>query len=95
MQISWRRNPKTEDGWFKRLAIALLSGVASFALSFPLSFILLLSYMRRSNPAGTETTLSAMTSAVVIGLTFAALAFVASISILWLLSFRNRPQPAE
>jgi hypothetical protein len=92
MQIRWRKNPKTEEGWFKRIAISLLVAVAAFAVSFPLAFVLLLHYLHQSSPTNNETFLNAMTSAVALGLVIAALSFFASITILWLLSLRSKPQ---
>jgi len=90
MQLRWRKNPRTEDGWFKRTAISLLVAVAGFAVSFPLAFALMVGYLRRANPGDTESFLGAMTTAVLIGLIVAALGFIAAMLGLWMWSLRGK-----
>ena len=89
MQIRWRKNPKTEEGWFKRIAISLLVAVAGFAVGFPAAFFLMVEYLRRTKPGDTENFLGAMTAAVVVGLGVASVGFFAALGVLWLLSFRG------
>jgi len=89
MQIRWRKNPKTEEGWFKRTAISLLVGVAGFAVTFPLAFFLMVGYLGRTRPGDTENFLGAMTGAVVAGLGVAAVAFFGVMGVLWVWSLRG------
>ena len=91
MQISWRRNPKTEDGWFKRIAISLLAALASFLLSLPVSFMAFLNHLERTEPTDTQIFLTALTSAVFVGLALSAIFFFAVLSVLTLLSLRGKP----
>jgi len=90
MQIRWRKNPKTEEGWFKRIAISLLVGVAGFAFGFPVTFFVMAGYLRRANPGETESLLGAMTAAVVAGLGVAAVAFFGVMGVLWVWSLRGQ-----
>ncbi|MBB5056688.1 preprotein translocase subunit Sss1 [Granulicella aggregans] len=90
MQVRWRKNPKTEDGWLKRTAISLLVGVAGFAVGFPTAFFVMAGYLRRATPAGGESLLGAMTAAVVAGLGVAAVGFCGTMVVLWLLSSRGK-----
>lgn len=91
MQISWRSNPKTEDGWPRRIAIALLGGLTVFLLSLPIGFLLFLTHLQHVYPDDTQNFLGALTSAVVVGLILAGLCFLAVLSVLFLLSLRGRP----
>jgi hypothetical protein len=96
--MRWRRNPRTEEGWFKRIAISLLVSVAGFVVSSPVAFAWMLGYLRHANPGNTESFLAAMTTAVLVGLIVAGLAFVAAMTALWLWSLRAKDaaaQPAE
>ena len=90
VQVRWRKNPKTEEGWLKRTAIALLVAVAGFAVSFPAAFALILHHLHTAYPKDTENFLAAMTSAVLAGLLVAGLGFFAALAGLWVLSFRER-----
>ena len=91
MKISWRKNPKTEDGWPRRIAISLLAALTGFLLSLPISFLLFLNHLQHADPGDTQNFLAALTSAVVVGLVLAALCFFAVLSVLYLLSFRGKP----
>jgi undecaprenyl pyrophosphate phosphatase UppP len=90
MQISWRSNPRTPDGWFKRIAISLLAALASFLLSLPVSFMAFLNHLESTDPNDTQIFLAALTSAVLVGLVLAALFFFIVLSILTLLSLRGK-----
>jgi hypothetical protein len=89
MQIRWRKNPKTEEGWFKRTAISLLVGVAGFAFGFPVTFFVMAGYLRRANPGGTESLLGAMTAGVVAGFVVGAVGFGGAMLLLWVWSLRG------
>jgi protein-S-isoprenylcysteine O-methyltransferase Ste14 len=90
MQFSWRRNPKTPEGWPKRVAIALLAALAVFAVSLPVTFIVSINHLERVGPGDPQIFLGALTSAVAIGLFLFGLIFVAVLSILYLFSLRGR-----
>ncbi len=91
MQVRWRKNPKTEDGWFKRTAISLLIALGGFLVSLPVSFLLFLNHLQHAYPQDAQNFLGAITSAVLVGLALAALAFGASITVLFLFSLRAQP----
>ena len=91
MQIRWRKNPKTEDGWFKWTAISLLVALGVFVVSLPVAFLLFLNHLQSTYPNDTQNFLGAITAAVITGLTLAGLSFTASMAIFFLLSFRGRP----
>jgi NADH:ubiquinone oxidoreductase subunit K len=91
MQISWRKNPKTPDGWFKRIAISLLAALAIFLLSLPVSFMAFLNHLQSTDPNDSQIFLGALTSAVLVGLVLAALFFFAVLAVLALLSLRGKP----
>jgi len=91
MKLSWRKNPKTPDGWFKRIAISLLAALAVFLLSLPVSFMAFLNHLERTDPNDSQTFLGALTAAVLVGLVVATLFFFAVLSVLTLLSLRGKP----
>ncbi len=91
MQIRWRKNPKTEDGWPKRIALAVLAGLGVFLVSLPIAFLLFLNHLQHSYPDDTQNFLGAITSAVLIGVVLAGLGFAIVLGVLYLLSFRDRP----
>jgi uncharacterized BrkB/YihY/UPF0761 family membrane protein len=92
MQISWRRNPKTPDGWFKRTAISLLVALGGFVVTFPLSFLLFALHYRDASPNDPQNLIEALTAGVVTGLVLAAVLFAASMTLfLLLVSLRGRP----
>jgi hypothetical protein len=89
MQIRWRKNPKTEDGWFKWTAISLLAGLGVFTLTLPVAFLLFLNHLQHAYPNDTQNFLGAITAAVVSGLALGGLCFAASMAVFFLLSFRG------
>lgn len=91
MKIRWRKNPKTEDGWFKRIAISLLVALGGFLTSLPASFGLFLNRLQHTDPGDTQNMLGAITSAVLVGLGFAVVCFVASMAVQFVFSFRKKP----
>lgn len=91
MQISWRKNPKTEDGWFKRTAISLLIALGVFTLTLPVAFLLFLNHLQSAYPNDTQNFLGAITAAVITGLLLGGLCFAACMSVYLLLSFRGKP----
>ncbi len=91
MQISWRKNPKTEDGWFKRTAISLLISLGLFVVSAPLAFLLFLNHLQSAYPNDTQNFLGAITASVATGLLLGGLCFAACMSVYLLLSFRGKP----
>jgi hypothetical protein len=91
MQISWRKNPKTEDGWFKRTAISLLVALGGFLLSLPVTFLLFLNHLNHAYPNDTQNFLGAITSAVAVGLALAAVFFAMAMTVLFVFSLRSRP----
>lgn len=91
MQIGWRRNPKTEDGWFKWTAISLLAGLGIFILTLPVAFLIVLNHLQIAYPNDTQNFLGAITAAVLSGLLLGGLCFAACMAIFLLLSFRGKP----
>lgn len=89
--MSWRKNPKTEAGWFKWTAISLLAALGAFVLSFPLAFFLFLNHLQSAYPNDTQNFLGAITAAVLSALALAGVCFAASMAIFLLLSFRSKP----
>ena len=94
MQLRWRKNPKTEDGWIKRTAISFLTALATFLVSLPITFLLFLGHLNRTYPTDTQNFLGAITSAVLLGLLLAMLSFCAAMTLQFLFSLRTR-QPSE
>ncbi len=95
MQVRWRKNPKTEDGWIKRTAISLLVALGTFLVSLPITFLLVLSHLNRAYPADTQNFLGAITSAVLVGLLLAAVSFCAAIALQFLFSFYTKKPATE
>ena len=91
MQIAWRKNPRTENGWFKRSAISLLISLGVFILAAPAAFLLVLGYLQKTQPNDTQNFLGAMTAAVLAGLALGGVCFAACMAIFLLLSSRGRP----
>lgn len=91
MEIRWRKNPKTPDGWPKRFALSLLSALAIFLLSIPVSFRVALNHLQSAYPGDAQNLLAALTSAVLVGLIFAAVCFVGVLFLLYLVSLRGPP----
>jgi len=91
MQIQFRRNPKTEDGWFKRIAIALLSGLGTFLVLAPVAFFIFLNHFESAYPKDTQNLLSAITASVVTGL---ALAGFVGMTVLIVLLLLGKMRPA-
>ena len=94
MQIRWRKNPKTEAGWFKWTAISLLGALGVFVLAMPITFLLMLNHLQHAYPNDTQNFLGAITAAVATGLVLGGLCFMALMAIFLLLSFRRRPSQA-
>jgi hypothetical protein len=94
MQISWRKNPKTEAGWFKWTAISLLVALGAFVVSSPVAFLLFLNHLQSAYPNDTQNFLGAITAAVLTGLALAGVCFAACMAIFLLLSFRGKPGTA-
>jgi hypothetical protein len=88
--LPWKTNPKTPEGWPKRVAIAMLSGLGIFLLSLPVSALLFLSHYEEVYPKDPQNLLSALTGAVLVGLALAALGFAAVITVLFLFGLRGR-----
>jgi Zn-dependent protease with chaperone function len=95
MQVRWRKNPKTEDGWIKRTAISLLAGLGAFLFSLPLTFALFLAHLNRTYPEDTQNFLGAITAAVLLGLFLALLCFCAAMILQFLFSFTRKKSAAE
>ena len=91
MQIRWRKNPKTEPGWFKWTALSLLAALGVFVLTSPIAFLLFLGHLQHAYPNDTQNFLGAMTAAVLAGLALGGVCFAATMAIFLLLSFRGRP----
>lgn len=94
MQVSWRKNPKTEDGWFKRTAISLLVALAVFLVSSPIAFLLFLNHLQSAYPHDTQNFLGAITGAVASGLALGGLGFGACMAVFLLMGLRGRPTQA-
>ena len=62
--LPWPTNPKTPEGWAKRVAIAMLCGLGVFLLSLPVSALLFLSHYEELYPKDPQNVLSALTGAV-------------------------------
>jgi uncharacterized BrkB/YihY/UPF0761 family membrane protein len=90
MQISWRKNPRTEDGWFKRTAISLLVAVGGFFATLPVAFLIVLNHLKHAYPNDTQNFLGAMTYAVVIGIVIAAMCFTGMMVILMMFGLRGK-----
>jgi hypothetical protein len=89
-RLPWPTNPKTPEGWPKRVAIATLSGLAIFLLSLPVSVLLFLDHYEELYPKDPENLLSALTGAVLVGLALAALGVAGLLAIFVLLGLRGR-----
>jgi hypothetical protein len=89
MQFQIRANPKT-TGWQRRAAIVLLTGLAAFTLSLPVSFYFFLAHFNNVYPRDTQNLLSALAASVVLGLALALLAATVALVVLLLLK-RMRP----
>jgi hypothetical protein len=88
--VPWRTNPKTPEGWPKRTAIAMLSGLGIFVVSLPVSALLFLRHYEELYPKDPQNLLSALTGAVLVGLVLAALGFMGLLAIFLLLGLRGR-----
>jgi NO-binding membrane sensor protein with MHYT domain len=91
MHLPWPANPKTPAGWPKRVAIAMLVGLSVFLLSLPVSALLFLNHYQQLYSQDPQNLLSALTSAILVGLALAALSFTALLAIFLLLSLRAKP----
>ena len=91
MQIRWRKNPKTEAGWFKWTAISLLSALGFFLVTTPAAFALFLIHLKHAYPDDPQNFLGAITGAVLAGLAIGGVCFCACMAIFLLLSFRGKP----
>jgi ABC-type Fe3+ transport system permease subunit len=87
----WRKNPKTEDGWFKRTAISLLAALAAFTISLPVGFFLYLSHLQSAFPNDTQNMLGAITSAVLTSLAVGGICFGGCMAIFLLFTLRAQP----
>ena len=90
MQIRWRKNPRTEAGWFKWTAISLLSALGLFVLTMPVTFTLFLIHLKHAYPDDPQNFLGAITAAVLAGLGVGGIGFAVSMAIFFLLSFRGK-----
>jgi len=90
MQIRWRKNPKTEDGWFKWTAISLLAALGIFILTLPVAFLIVLNHLQTAYPNDTQNFLGAITAAVLSGLVLGGICFAATMAVFFLLSFRAK-----
>ncbi len=90
MQISWRKNPRTEDGWFKWTAISLLAALGVFVLTLPVTFLVVLNHLQTAYPNDTQNFLGAITAAVFSGLFLGGLCFAAAMAVFFLLNFRGK-----
>jgi hypothetical protein len=88
--LPWPTNPKTPEGWAKRVAIAMLSGLGIFLVSLPVSALLFLSHYEELYPKDPQNVLSALTGAVLLGLVLAAIGFTGLLAIFFLLGVRGR-----
>jgi hypothetical protein len=88
----WRSNPATPEGWPKRIAIALLGGLGIFLLSLPVTSLLFFDHFHRLDPNDPQNLLSALTSAVLVGLLLALLVSAALLLLLRLFAaLRGKP----
>ncbi len=91
-RLPWPTNPKTPEGWPKRVAIAMLSGLGVFLLSLPVSVLLLLHHYEELSPKDPQNLLSALTGAVLVGLILALLTIPTVLAVLRLLALsRGKP----
>jgi uncharacterized membrane protein YjgN (DUF898 family) len=90
MQLRWRRNPKTESGWFKWTAISLLAALAVFLVSMPVTFLVVLNHLQSTSPGDTQNALAALTACVVVGLLLGGLTLAGTMMIFLLFSFRGK-----
>jgi hypothetical protein len=91
-QLPWPTNPKTPEGWPKRVAIATLSGLAVFLLALPIAALLFFDHYQRLYPNDPQNLLSALTSAVVVGLVSALLTIPVLLALLRLFPMlRGKP----
>jgi ABC-type Fe3+ transport system permease subunit len=90
--LPWPTNPKTPEGWPKRIAIAMLSGLGIFVLSLPVSALVLLDHYQELYPKDPQNVLSALTGAVGSGLILALVTIPLVLALLWLLA-RSRGKP--
>jgi NO-binding membrane sensor protein with MHYT domain len=88
--LPWPTNPKTPEGWPKRVAIAMLSGLGIFLLSLPVSALLFLKHYEELYPKDPQNLLSALTGAVLLGLVLAGLGFTGLLAIFLVLGVRGR-----
>jgi len=91
MQVRWRKNPKTEDGWFKWTAISLLAALGVFLFTLPVAFLIVLSHLQSAYPNDTQNFLGAITAAVLSGLVLGGVCFAGCMAVFFLLSLRGRP----
>jgi len=91
-KLPWRSNPKTPEGWPKCIALATLSGLGVFLLSLPVSVPLFFDHYQQLYPKDPQNLLSALTSAVLLGLILAALTIPTVLALLRLVAlFRGKP----
>ena len=90
--LPWPTNPQTPEGWPKRVAIAMLSGLGIFLLSLPVSVLLFFSHYQQLYPKDPQNLLSALTGAVVVGLILALATIPTVLAVLRLLALsRGKP----
>jgi hypothetical protein len=91
-QLPWPTNPKTPEGWPKRIALAMLSGLGVFVLSLPVSVLLFFKHYEALYPKDPQNLLSALTGAVVVGLLLALVTIPAVLAAFGLLALaRGKP----
>jgi hypothetical protein len=84
--LPWPTNPKTPEGWPKRVALAMLSGLGIFLLSLPVSVLLFFSHYQQLYPKDPQNLLSALTGAVGVGLILALVTIPTVLAVLRLLA---------
>ncbi len=90
--LPWPTNPKTPEGWPKRVALAMLGGLGIFLLSLPVSVLLFFSHYQQLYPKDPQNLLSALTGAVVVGLILALATIPTVLAVLRLLALsRGKP----
>jgi hypothetical protein len=90
--LPWPTNPKTPEGWPKRIAIAMLSGLGMFVLSLPVSVLLFFGHYQQLYPKDPQNLLSALTGAVIVGLILALVTIPTVLAVLRLLTLsRGKP----